>query len=173
MTNKIKNKSIKVHRRLGGSRYYKLKHTPHNPQSKSNIADWMRTSYNKNRKSIKSRKPSPLSSLLPTSYSSPSPFPSPSHSHSHSYKKPAGLLGLAALVALGSIIPGSDALPQRDWTPSEKALVCVRQGGTWAKNTCSNRIENPSNAIIRTGLKCVTSGNNDWYPRAAGGFCKY
>lgn len=154
-----KNKGIKVKRRLGGANY---------SRSSSRLGpsvDWRQTigNHNPNRQS-KKKSPNKQSPLL-------SPLSSHTTSTRHNLNLSTGkLLGLATLVALGSV-PGSDASTQRDWLP--RAVDCVRTDGSWNANTLKcigQRGLSTNTRRITNGLDCVINKDGSWNP-ALGGYC--
>lgn len=163
---KIKNKSIKVKRRLGGSMYTQRQQTP---RKSSNDQHWRRIiGYNNNN----SKK-----SISHTNKQSPLLSPLSSHTTwTNNPRIPAGkLLSVAALAALGSIIPVSEAaltrMPRTEWLPL--AENCVGHSGYWdaRKQECTNRKSEPSadKTTVNKAIACVKAGESN----GPLGYCKF
>ena len=167
-----KNKSIKVKRRLGGSRGSRIPRGSRGSRRVSTHAfeaDKRKTTgtyniHNNNNNHTKSKKGLPVtesSDVVPTESR---PYSGRSKIYAHK------LMPLVALAALGSI-PESNALSQRDWLPS--ATACVKYNGLWNSQTlqCSGAHNlSDDTKKVNKGLECVSNGGT-WNP-ALTGFCQ-
>jgi len=159
-----KNKSIRVKRRLGGSRGSRRVST-HAFEADKRKTTGTYNIHNNNNNHTKSKKGLPVtesSDVVPTESR-----PYSGRSKIYALNK---LMPLATLLALGSI-PGSDALSQRDWLP--KAFDCVRNDGLWNSQTlqCTGeRGYSYNTEKVNRGLDCVEK-NGNWNP-ALRGFCQ-
>lgn len=153
----MKQSRTKKARRLGGSRQSRQWRQLRQPSDTL----WRKAV---GRRTYKPKSPkipkqmSPLSPLSPLSQLSPS-----HHKTSKRHNLSTGkLLGLATLVALGSI-PGSGAdLPRSEWLP--QATDCVTHRGNWnaKQQKCTNRRPDPSTdeRTVLKGNECVRNGES-------------
>ena len=152
----MKQTRTKKSRRLGGSNGY----TRRIHQSKLTTA-----------RLDKWRKDIGTTPKIPKRKSQLSPL-SPPHTTSTRHNLSTGkLLGLATLVALGSI-PGSDAaLHRSEWLP--QATHCVKHSGKWnaIEQKCTGQAREASSDMgtVAKGLNCVKAGNS-FGPL---GYCNY
>ena len=154
------NKRIRVKRRLGGSKFTRQRQPSDTTKWRENIGTYHQYHHNITIPSPKIHKRlSPLSPLSPSH-----------HTTSARNISTSKLLGLATLVALGSI-PGSKA------TLSQSALgnatKCVKHNGSWNANTlqCTGDLPtmSPNKQRVDKALACVNTGGS-WNP-ALGGYC--
>lgn len=148
------NKRIRVKRRLGGSKFTRQRQ-PSDTKWRENIGTYHQYHHNITIPSPKIHKR--LSPLSPLSQLSPS-----HHTTSARNISTSKLLGLATLVALGSI-PGSKAdLPRSEWLP--QATDCVTHRGNWnaKQQICTNRRPDPSTdeRTVLKGIECVRNGES-------------
>jgi hypothetical protein len=159
-----KNKSIKVKRRLGGSMYTR-RQTPGKLSNDQYQQQLIQNIGNNSKKSRRSHTNKQTPSLPPSSHTTWTNNP----------RIPAGkLLSVAALAALGSIIPVSEAaltrMPRTEWLPL--AEKCVGHSGYWdaSNQKCTNHKSEPSAdlTMVNKAIACVKADGSN----GPLGYCK-